>query len=60
MRIEVETYADASQEPMSWDLWQTNHCDYCHEPDRVERGDPSTWMRIRMGHYLTSVLQDQI
>lgn len=58
--FEGVTYEDASNELTGWDLWQTNHCNYCRDAKRLANGDPSTWKRIRMGHYITSVLRNEI
>ncbi|CQR49834.1 hypothetical protein [Haloferax massiliensis] len=58
--FEGNTYEEASNELTGWDLWRTTHCDYCRDAKRLSKGDPSTWKRIRMGHYMTSVLRNEI
>jgi hypothetical protein len=58
--FEGSDYGEASNELTNWDLWQRGHCDYCRDASRLQTGDPSTWKRIRMGHYFTSVLRNQI
>lgn len=54
------TYGDASDELTDWDKWQTTHCDFCRDAHREENGNASTWKRVRMGHYISAVLRDQI
>lgn len=58
--FEGPTYGDASDELTDWDEWRTTHCDFCRDARREDNGNASTWKRIRMGHYISSVLRNEI
>lgn len=59
-RFEGKSYEEASKELMGWNEWNTNHCDYCRDAASPSTGGPSAWKRIRMGHYITSILRGEI
>lgn len=58
--FEGASYADASNELTDWEVWETDHCDYCRDAARLTTDDPNTWKRIRTGHYIISVLRGEI
>ena len=57
--FEGSDYTEAAEELTDWDEWQTDHCNYCREASRLNRGSASKWKRIRMGHYIKSVLRSE-
>lgn len=66
-RVEVfdgADYDEAAEALVGWDDYESEHCEYCRQAAvAVERGkanDPSLWKRIRMGHYIESMLENQI
>lgn len=57
-------YEDAATELVAWDDYDAEHCEFCRESaravDQNETSDPSLWKRIRMGHYIETMLRGQI
>lgn len=55
-----DDYADAGEDLLEWEEWNTDHCDFCTDiATLVELGageNFSRWKRDRMGHYIESVL----
>lgn len=56
-----DDYSEASEELLEWDEWDPTHCEFCRTAQRAAEGQqhntPSKWKRIRMGHYIESVLE---
>lgn len=57
-----EDYADAGKDLLDWEEWDRDHCNDCRKiASLVEQGEGSDfnqWKRLRMGHYIRSVIQE--
>lgn len=53
-------YEEASQELSDWGEFERTHCDGCRRADRTSSYDPNTWTQIKMEHYFSSVLNNEI
>jgi hypothetical protein len=54
-KFEGEDYDEAQAKLHNEPKWDGTHCDYCRQADN-ESGHHPFWKRVRMGHYLESVL----
>jgi hypothetical protein len=41
----------------SWDKWDPSHCEFCREAGSSSSEGMGTWKKIRMGHYIESVME---
>lgn len=55
-----EDYEEAAEELLGWEEWERAHCDGCRRADRTTNYDTNTWAQIKLEHYISSVLQDEI
>lgn len=52
--------SDSAYEKMqSWPKWNPDHCEFCTDAHRTTNEDWVTWKRIRMGHYIESVIETE-
>lgn len=49
----------ASDELQSWSKWNSDHCEFCKEADVTSSEGMGTWKKIRMGHYIESVIEEE-
>ena len=49
----------AFEELSDWSKWDSHHCEFCEEAEASTSEGPGTWKRIRMGHYIESVLEEE-
>ncbi|UHQ98147.1 hypothetical protein HYG81_21470 (plasmid) [Natrinema zhouii] len=52
-------YGGAFKELEDWDLWNPDHCEFCRRADNENTEWLSFWKRIRMGHYISSALEEE-
>jgi hypothetical protein len=58
--FEGNDYIEAQEELTSWSEWNRSHCDGCRRAGRTSNNDPNTWKQIKMTHYFSSVLAEEI
>lgn len=62
--FEGSDYDEAANELVRWSDYETDHCNYCRRAssavEQGQTGNANLWKRIRMGHYIESVLKGQI
>ena len=57
--FEADDYESAAEELTLWEDWRPDHCEYCRRASTTSSASPSAWKRIRMGHYVTSMLRGE-
>ncbi|MEZ3114652.1 hypothetical protein RYH80_01790 [Halobaculum sp. MBLA0147] len=51
---------DSAFEALSdWDKWSPDHCEFCEEAEARDSEGPTFWKRVRMGHYVESVVETE-
>lgn len=58
--FEGEDYDEAADDLFAWSEWDRSHCDGCRRADRTSNSDVNTWTQIKMEHYISSVLNNEI
>lgn len=50
----------ASDELEAWSKWNPDHCEFCKEAETTTSEGMGTWKKIRMGHYIESVIEEGV
>jgi hypothetical protein len=49
----------AYEDLSSWDKWNPDHCEFCEEAAAENSEGFGFWKRVRVGHYIDSVLEEE-
>ena len=50
----------AYQELDSWNKWDSDHCEFCEEAATEDSEGFGFWKRVRVGHYIDSVIREEV
>lgn len=57
--FEGDGYEGAYQELEAWELWDSDHCEFCRRASVENTEHLPFWKRVRMGHYISSALTEE-